>query len=115
FPFGALSCLRRARISVTRTPWGRVYNFERFSIALHGETHAEKLYRLPPTLQVARRAMTRRALCLQDGRSRRPPHRSIPGATLISITAGAGAAATDSWLDTIVAVIEMSVAPGMLR
>ena len=33
--------------------WERVYNFERFSMALHGETPAEKLYRLLPALQVA--------------------------------------------------------------
>jgi len=30
-----------------------VYNFERFSMALYGETPAEKLYRLLPALQVA--------------------------------------------------------------
>src|SRR5205823_12516392 len=33
--------------------WERVYNFERFSMALYGETPAEKLYRLLPALQVA--------------------------------------------------------------
>jgi transposase InsO family protein len=33
--------------------WEHVYNFERFSMALHGETPAEKLYRLLPALQVA--------------------------------------------------------------
>ncbi len=30
-----------------------VYNFERFSMALHGETPAEKLQRLLPAVQVA--------------------------------------------------------------
>jgi len=33
--------------------WERVYNFERFSMALHGETPAEKLQRLLPAVQVA--------------------------------------------------------------
>ncbi len=33
--------------------WEHVYNFERFSMALHGATPAEKLHRLLPDLQVA--------------------------------------------------------------
>ena len=33
--------------------WERIYNFARFSMALHGETPAEKLQRLLPDVQVA--------------------------------------------------------------
>ena len=33
--------------------WERTYNLERFSLALHGETPAEKLARLRPGLRVA--------------------------------------------------------------
>jgi hypothetical protein len=42
--------------------WERVYNFERFSMALHGETPAEKLYRCSRPSRSLSTPMTRRAL-----------------------------------------------------